>query len=63
MTLAACEVSHNIQGSAAYIRGTEPCGTKLLEDAAAKLHSVSLTEIRDRQFTEHAESTLQIRMP
>ena len=47
IALAAGEVSHNIQGSAAYIRGTEPCGTKLLEDAAAKSHAFSLIEIRD----------------
>ena len=55
IALTACEVSHNIQSSAAYIQGTARCGTTLLEDAAAKLHSVSLTEIRDRKFTDHAD--------
>ena len=63
IALATCEVSHNIQSSAAYIQGTARCGTTLLEDSATKLHSVSLTEIRDRKFTDHAESTPQIRMP
>ena len=35
--LAACEVSHTIQSSAAYLQGTAPYGTKLLEDSAGKL--------------------------
>ena len=47
IALAACEVSHNIQGSAAYLQGTARHGTKLLENSAAKLHAFSLTEIRD----------------
>ena len=36
IALAACEVSHNIQSSAAYLQGTARHGTKLLEDSAAK---------------------------
>ena len=63
LALAACEASHNIQSSAAYLQGTARHDTKLLEDSAAKLHAVSLTEIRDWKFTHHAESTPQIRMP
>ena len=66
IALAACEVSlvsHHIQSSAAHLQSTARFGSKLLEDSATKLHSVSLTEIRDRKFTDHAESTPQIRMP
>ena len=63
IALAACEVSHNIQSSAAYIQGTARHGTKLLENSAAKLHAFSLTDIRDWKFTHHAESTPQIRVP
>ena len=61
--LAACEVSHHIQSSAAHLQSTARVDSKLLEDSATKLHSVSLTEIQDRKFTDHAESTPQIRMP
>ena len=63
IALAACEVSHHIQSHAAHLQSTAWFGYKLLEDSATKLHSVSLTEIRDRKFTDHAESTPQIRMP
>ena len=63
IALAASEVSHHIQSSAAHLQSTARFGSKLLEDSATKLHSVSLTEIRDRKFTDHAESTPQIRMP
>ena len=63
IALAACEVSHNIQSSAAYLQGIARHDTKLLEDSAAKLHALSLTEIRDWKFTHHTESTPQIRMP
>ena len=63
IALAACEISHHIQSSAAHLQSTARFGSKLLEDSATKLHSVSLTEIRDRKFTDHAESTPQIRMP
>ena len=63
IALAACEVSHNIQSSAAYLQCTARFGTKLLEYSATKLHSVSLTDILYRKFTDHAESTPQIRMP
>ena len=61
--MAACEVSHKIQSSAAYMQGTAQCGTKLLEYAAAKLHSFTLIEIRDWTFTHQCESTPQIWMP
>ena len=47
----------------AHLQTTARFGSKLLEDSATKLHSVSLTEVRDRKFTDHAESTPQIRMP
>ena len=63
IALATCEVSHNIQSSAAYLQGTARHGTKLLEDSAAKLHAFSLTKIRDWKVTHHAESAPQIRMP
>ena len=63
IALAAYEVPHHIQSSAAYLQGTARFGIRILEDSATKLHSVSLTEIGDRQFTDHAESTPQIRMP
>ena len=63
IALAACEVSHNIQSSAAYLHGTARHGTKLLEDSVAKLHAFTLAEIRDWKFTHHAEGTPQIRMP
>ena len=33
IALAACEISHNIQSSAAYLQGTARHGTKLLEDS------------------------------
>ena len=46
-----------------HLQSTARVGSKLLEDSATKLHSVSLTEIRDRKFTDHAESTPRIRMP
>ena len=36
IVLATCEVSHNIQSSAAYLQRTARYGTKLLEDSAAK---------------------------
>ena len=54
IALAACEVSHNIQGTAAYIQGAALCSTTLREDVAAKLHNAfSLIEIRDCEFTYH----------